>query len=90
MALGNVIELEAIEGPALVTVEENRLVAGCDLFTASSDEDRDGITWTLGVRGRGPFQDRRATGCSAVRSRCGVAVNLVQTPGLRGAGGRRR
>ena len=47
VSLGNVIELEAIEGPASVTVEENDW-SRVAMFTASSEQDRDGIVWTLG------------------------------------------
>ncbi|WP_419944416.1 cadherin domain-containing protein [Candidatus Poriferisodalis sp.] len=47
VTVANVIELEAVEGPASVTFEENSHSRVAS-FTASSEEDRDGIAWTLG------------------------------------------
>ena len=43
----NVIELEAIEGPSAVSFAENSW-SRVATFTASSPQDRDDITWTLG------------------------------------------
>ena len=45
--LENVIELEAISGPSVVTFAENGW-SRVATFTASSAQDRDGIVWTLG------------------------------------------
>ena len=47
VTLRNVIELEAAEGPAEVSFTENGW-SRVATFTASSPQDRDGITWTLG------------------------------------------
>ena len=47
VTVGNFIELEAIEGPAAVTFEENSWTRVAT-FSASSVQDRDGISWTLG------------------------------------------
>ena len=47
VTLENVIELEAIEGPSAVSLAESSW-SRVATFTASSPQDRDGITWTLG------------------------------------------
>ena len=47
VTLDNVIELEAIEGPEAVSFAENSW-SRVATFTASSPQDRDGISWTLG------------------------------------------
>ena len=47
VTLDNVIELEAIEGPEAVSFAENSW-SRVTTFTASSPQDRDGISWTLG------------------------------------------
>ena len=47
VTLRNVIELEAAEGPSEVSFTENGW-SRVATFTASSSQDRDGITWTLG------------------------------------------
>ncbi|WP_420623686.1 cadherin domain-containing protein [Candidatus Poriferisodalis sp.] len=47
VTLRNVIELEAAEGPSEVSFAENGW-SRVATFTASSSQDRDGITWTLG------------------------------------------
>ena len=47
VTLDNVIELEAIEGPETVSFAENSW-SRVATFTASSLQDRDGISWTLG------------------------------------------
>ena len=47
VTLENVIELEAAEGPSTVTFAENSW-SRVATFTASSEQDRAGITWTLG------------------------------------------
>ena len=47
VTLENVIELEATEGPSAVSFAENSW-SRVATFTASSAQDRDGISWTLG------------------------------------------
>ena len=47
VTLENVIELEAVEGPSAVSFAESSW-SRVATFTASSSQDRDGITWTLG------------------------------------------
>ena len=47
VTLDNVIELVAIEGPSVVSFAENSW-SRVATFTASSPQDRDGISWTLG------------------------------------------
>ena len=47
VTVDNVIELEAIEGPSAVSFAENSWSRAAT-FTASSPQDRDGISWTLG------------------------------------------
>ena len=44
---GNVIELEAVSGPSTVDFAENSWSRAAT-FSASSEQDRDGIEWTLG------------------------------------------
>ena len=47
VTVDNVIELEAIEGPSAVSFAENSW-SRVATFTASSPQDRDDISWTLG------------------------------------------
>ncbi len=47
VTVSNVIELEAVEGPVTVGFEENGW-GRVATFAASSDQDRDGIVWSLG------------------------------------------
>ena len=47
VTLDNVIELVAIEGPSVVSFAENSW-SRVATFAASSPQDRDGISWTLG------------------------------------------
>ena len=47
VTLENVIELKAIEGPPAVSFAENSR-SRVATFSASSQQDRDGISWTLG------------------------------------------
>ena len=54
VTLENVVELTAITGPESVTFPENSW-SRVATFTASSDEDRDGIQWLTGGVDRGLF-----------------------------------
>ncbi len=54
VTLENVVELTAIAGPESVTFPENSW-SRVATFTASSDEDRDGIQWLTGGVDRGLF-----------------------------------
>ena len=47
VTVDNVIELAALEGPSAVDFAENSW-SRVATFTASSEQDRDGISWTLG------------------------------------------
>ena len=78
VTLDNVIELEAIEGPEAVSFAENSW-SRVATFTASSPQDRDGISWTLGGADAAHFSIDSPSG--ALRFDLGaVAPVIVKKP----------
>ena len=51
VTLENMVELTALSGPSTVDYEENRAVRVAT-YSASSEADQDGLTWSLSGRGR--------------------------------------
>ena len=78
----NIVELQPLTGPATVGYEENRAVRVAT-FSASSEEDRELLSWSLSGPDAGSFRIDEPGGRAALRPPRRVPQSLCTAAGLR-------